>query len=1455
MKRILKVFLLLFGVMIYSQNTLSVKDGAYGYNTDFKLDIHLATDTAIKALQFDLKYDGDNFDYKSTFDLTKSRLGGEDSDHVITVKEVKSGNLRILIYSPSNKVIPNGDGELLKIDFSNTKKYAIYPFELVSVVASKEDNTNLSLELKNGNITTLASHVIYYPSSIDLESVYKDTTPDFKWTISNDGTDTLNVTLSENKLTKFTLTQWDDKTTPITWPLKIFPAGEQNYNTEINVRVDSSANGTFEESLFLDSDDPDDSRKGVKEIKFKAKVYNENRVIVQSGADAENDKVSDVNVSINGDEDITSFQFDIYPNQNINVVSGSAALLKSGTDHIISSNVRTDSESGNKFLRVVAYSPSNALLTQPIGEIVKFSVKPEKIVNPGFYNLDIKDVVLTNKDLTNVSSASENGSINLITGRLGFNSPVVSDNVNRVYDLDLGEIFRNSYNEKVIPYTNDGNKKLTITSVSSNNPELTISDSFPVEKEAGVDSNLNIKVIPTGDSNSFSAYVKFNHDGGSELDSIQIRGTVANRNILVVRNSNVEKGKVNTVPISMLNSNKIKGMQFDLTLPKETKSFTWTLTADSNEDFSFSELDNAKDPGITHYVGDEINFNNNSGGTHPLFIVTGLSADGGYDATKQLAGVTNQGATSGNIKVDLSEVSPGTYYYICGNHKSMQGVITVRPKFAIDAKSSDLISERSADFTLTQSSLGARKYRFLLFSGSNSFFTGNYGAIINMPIEVKDISNSAMAVADGAYDVTIDNLLISGEDNSNIASEPTAIGKIIVGGSNQFNPVVDPNQTTTLKENPALNTYFYKIKASDADDYSFVDDYKIVSGNDDGSFGVIPETGDLYVLKPENIDYETKTSYSIGVTVSDGEKISSEESITINIIDDPNAYVVKNFTIQVYRDNEKSGSSNNSDGNKESSSESSSDFLYQIDSGSDKDLFTLDSSSGKLSLDSSTVFSNPADTDKNNIYEVSIKTIAIDDRSDNVPVITSERTISIKEGTINELNITSILATDASDVDRDGIIDSLDNCPLIANSNQRDFDKNGEGDVCEDSDGDGVLDNKDVCPIIPNADQADADFDGIGDVCEDSDGDGVNDIYDNCINTPNLDQKDFDDDGIGDVCDDDRDGDGKLNSEDNCPDVPNADQADSDGDGIGDVCDNDRDGDGVVDTSDNCQTVANADQADMDEDGIGDVCDDDKDGDGKLNIEDNCPDIANANQADMDEDGIGDVCDDDRDGDGKLNTEDNCPNVANADQADADKDGIGDVCDSVFNIPFNNNKVEVTSASCIGNADGSIGLSVEDNSFDYSITVTGKDDPIAITGENKTASVTGLSKGDYTVCFKVTVQADYEQCFEVTIGEPKALSAFIDVDNDNRSTTIQLGGSKDYNVDINGERFKVTGDNFTSSLKTGLNSIRISTGLDCQGMIEREVFISEDIHYCTVLPSYVYSHIILGWVRIVMNVL
>ena len=196
----------------------------------------------------------------------------------------------------------------------------------------------------------------------------------------------------------------------------------------------------------------------------------------------------------------------------------------------------------------------------------------------------------------------------------------------------------------------------------------------------------------------------------------------------------------------------------------------------------------------------------------------------------------------------------------------------------------------------------------------------------------------------------------------------------------------------------------------------------------------------------------------------------------------------------------------------------------------------------------------------------------------------------------------------------------------------------------------------------------------------------------------------------------------------------------------------------------------------------------------------------------------------DTDGDGITDSNDSCPNTPEG--AAVDFTGC-----EIFTLPLDNNKVSVTSSTCIGNTDGSIGLSIEDASYSYSVTVTGQDDPITLGGETKTASVTGLGKGTYTVCFTVEGQDGYEQCFEVNIEEPKALSAFIDVNNDTRKTSIQLSGSSTYTVDINGESYDVKGDRFNTTLPSGLSIITISTDLDCQGIIEREVFISEDILY------------------------
>jgi gliding motility-associated-like protein len=143
-------------------------------------------------------------------------------------------------------------------------------------------------------------------------------------------------------------------------------------------------------------------------------------------------------------------------------------------------------------------------------------------------------------------------------------------------------------------------------------------------------------------------------------------------------------------------------------------------------------------------------------------------------------------------------------------------------------------------------------------------------------------------------------------------------------------------------------------------------------------------------------------------------------------------------------------------------------------------------------------------------------TLTVTDVNGNTATGTAIVTVSVDVSTTGDNDLDGTPDNCDPDDDNDGILDTNDNCPKQANTNQADNDNDGLGDACDnDDDNDGVLDGYDNCPMIYNPNQSDIDNDGLGDICDTveinvsqaitPDGDGVNDTWfiNNIENHPN----------------------------------------------------------------------------------------------------------------------------------------------------------------------------------------------------------------------------------------------------------------------------------------------------------------------------------------------------------------
>ena len=230
---------------------------------------------------------------------------------------------------------------------------------------------------------------------------------------------------------------------------------------------------------------------------------------------------------------------------------------------------------------------------------------------------------------------------------------------------------------------------------------------------------------------------------------------------------------------------------------------------------------------------------------------------------------------------------------------------------------------------------------------------------------------------------------------------------------------------------------------------------------------------------------------------------------------------------------------------------------------------------------------------------------------------------------------------------------------------------------------------------------------------------------------------------------------------------------------------------------------------------------DDTDEDGVPDIIDNSPFVANPNQEDSDGDGVGDVTDD-ADHDGVWNPNDICNDTPLNTKVNIEG------C-PVFYLPTNNFNISTTE-KCVGQSE--IVLFAADTSHNYTVNVSG---PINQTLTFTTASLTleEVPSGTYVICITVDgVEAsEFERCYSISVEQPSPLSVYGKVAPTGKSVHYDLSGGDVYTIFHNGKSIQTDEQSIDIDLDEGINQIRITTGIECQGIFEEEYFNSAEVFY------------------------
>ncbi|WP_424963699.1 gliding motility-associated C-terminal domain-containing protein [Ekhidna sp.] len=255
-------------------------------------------------------------------------------------------------------------------------------------------------------------------------------------------------------------------------------------------------------------------------------------------------------------------------------------------------------------------------------------------------------------------------------------------------------------------------------------------------------------------------------------------------------------------------------------------------------------------------------------------------------------------------------------------------------------------NEQALSFTLSDAEAGTTYEYEISSDGGAAVITGS-GDVLSITQQVMGIDISGLEDGDLLLSVSLSDLA------GNVGAEATYNLSI----KNSEPPIITSGQELEVDENETNGFLVGSVEATD-ELSSTLTDWTITAGNDDGVFAIGSTTGQITVMDNTALDFETTQSFNLTITVSDGLNTSEEEIVVINVNDlnDNIPLVTPSQVLSIPNANV-----GTSIGFIEATDlDASTTFTdWTIVSGDGQNVFSLDDSTGELTLSNSDDLEGP----------------------------------------------------------------------------------------------------------------------------------------------------------------------------------------------------------------------------------------------------------------------------------------------------------------------------------------------------------------------------------------------------------------------------------------------------------------------------------------------------------------